>query len=347
MATANLGAAAFVYKGDWALGGGTGGNGAYKRMHVVRHNNSIWVAIVETEEEPTSTSSEWALMQANPTSGENVSFLPSGSISATNVSSAIRELDAEKAPTTHTHTSGNIISSLGYTPVQQGTGVGQLGNAVKIGWSAEGLKATVDGTDLGPIKFKHDEAVLVIDPNFNTIAPGTYHVALNTQGSAPYPSSGILEVFSIGGQVHRVQRYTTWDEFVFTRTMINNVWRPWGQIAHSRVIKTVGGQTLIGEGDIPISGGVGVGQSWQDVTSSRAINVTYTNTTGKPIAVSATILQSHAYAAFAVVGGITIASFNSIGGRVTVLFIVPNNTQYHIDTYNQETTYVDSWFELR
>ena len=65
MATANLGAAAFVYKGNWALGGGTGGNGAYKRMHVVRNNHSIWVAIVETEEEPTSTSSEWALMLEN------------------------------------------------------------------------------------------------------------------------------------------------------------------------------------------------------------------------------------------------------------------------------------------
>ena len=108
MATANLGAAAFVYKGNWTLGGGTGGNGAYKRMHVVRHNNSIWVAIVETEEEPTSTSSEWALMQANLTSGETVSFSPSGNISATNVSSAIRELDTEKSPTNHTHTIPNV-----------------------------------------------------------------------------------------------------------------------------------------------------------------------------------------------------------------------------------------------
>ena len=34
-------------------------------MHVVRNNHSIWVAIVETEEEPTSTSSEWALMMEN------------------------------------------------------------------------------------------------------------------------------------------------------------------------------------------------------------------------------------------------------------------------------------------
>lgn len=43
-------------------------------------------------------------------------------------------------------------NSLGFTPVQQGTGVGQTTNVVKIGWSvAAKLKATVDSTDLGNI----------------------------------------------------------------------------------------------------------------------------------------------------------------------------------------------------
>lgn len=40
-------------------------------------------------------------------------------------------------------------AKLGYTPVQQGTGVGQLNNAVKLGWSASGLKLTIDSTDEG------------------------------------------------------------------------------------------------------------------------------------------------------------------------------------------------------
>lgn len=41
-------------------------------------------------------------------------------------------------------------ASLGFTPVQQGTGIGQFGNAIKLGWSAANkLKATVDTTDLG------------------------------------------------------------------------------------------------------------------------------------------------------------------------------------------------------
>lgn len=43
---------------------------------------------------------------------------------------------------------------LGYTPVQQGTGVGQGVNAVKIGWSGTGLKATIDVTDLGVFAFQ-------------------------------------------------------------------------------------------------------------------------------------------------------------------------------------------------
>jgi hypothetical protein len=40
-------------------------------------------------------------------------------------------------------------TNLGYTPVQQGTGIGQLGNIVKIGWNGSNLKATVDSTDQG------------------------------------------------------------------------------------------------------------------------------------------------------------------------------------------------------
>ncbi|RMR18384.1 Tail fiber protein H [Pseudomonas amygdali pv. ulmi] len=44
-----------------------------------------------------------------------------------------------------------LQTKLGYTPVQQGTGIGQQGNSVKIGWSSSGLKATVDETDLGTL----------------------------------------------------------------------------------------------------------------------------------------------------------------------------------------------------
>ena len=42
---------------------------------------------------------------------------------------------------------------LGFTPVQQGTGVDQLSNAVKIGWSGSALKCTVDSSDQGTFIF--------------------------------------------------------------------------------------------------------------------------------------------------------------------------------------------------
>jgi hypothetical protein len=46
----------------------------------------------------------------------------------------------------------DVITVLGFNPVQQGTGVGQTSNAMKIGWSAGGKpKLTVDTTDVGNI----------------------------------------------------------------------------------------------------------------------------------------------------------------------------------------------------
>jgi hypothetical protein len=44
--------------------------------------------------------------------------------------------------------------TLGYSPVQQGTGIGQIPNTVKIGWSnGSGVKVTVDATDMGSVVF--------------------------------------------------------------------------------------------------------------------------------------------------------------------------------------------------
>lgn len=44
-----------------------------------------------------------------------------------------------------------LQNKLGYTPVQQGTGIGQLQNVIKIGYSDVGLKITVDATDFGTL----------------------------------------------------------------------------------------------------------------------------------------------------------------------------------------------------
>ena len=46
---------------------------------------------------------------------------------------------------------GNYQANLGYTPVHQGGGAYQGANAIYIGWDGGGLRAQVDGTDLGRI----------------------------------------------------------------------------------------------------------------------------------------------------------------------------------------------------
>ena len=48
----------------------------------------------------------------------------------------------------------NIAARLGYNPVQQGTGIGQLGgNIIRIGWGGSRVKVTVDATDMGNMVF--------------------------------------------------------------------------------------------------------------------------------------------------------------------------------------------------
>lgn len=73
---------------------------------------------------------------------------------ATNSTSTTLAATASAVKTAYDLANGKQ-NALGYTPVQQGTGVGQTGNVVKIGWSSGSkLKATVDSTDLGNIAFE-------------------------------------------------------------------------------------------------------------------------------------------------------------------------------------------------
>lgn len=45
---------------------------------------------------------------------------------------------------------------LGFVPIQQGGGIGQNDNSIKIGWSVKGLKVTVDNTDCGEVLLTSD-----------------------------------------------------------------------------------------------------------------------------------------------------------------------------------------------
>lgn len=129
--------------------GGSGSAGAVKK-------NDIWTisvagtlggtpvavrqfirALVDT---PGQTATNWAIGLANTDIDDSIT---DGVIGRAPSQNAVFDALAGKQAT------------LGFTPVQQGTGIGQGSNTVKIGWgsSGSGLKVTVDTTDQGYIPF--------------------------------------------------------------------------------------------------------------------------------------------------------------------------------------------------
>jgi hypothetical protein len=88
-------------------------------------------------------------------------------------------------------------------------------------------------------------------------------------------------------------------------------------------------------------GGVGDGQTWQDVTGSRALSTTYTNSTGKPIMVA--FITTSGTSAVVTVGGVAITEGGAFGSAYGTMFvIVPNGATYSIAAGN-----LQRWSELR
>jgi len=89
------------------------------------------------------------------------------------------------------------------------------------------------------------------------------------------------------------------------------------------------------DGVLQPTASIGVGQTWQNVIGSRSSGTTYTNSTGRPIMVTAAPNIS----GFTVVcAGITLIS---TGNNAGFSFIVPDSTTYSI------TGTINSWVELR
>lgn len=98
----------------------------------------------------------------------------------------------------------------------------------------------------------------------------------------------------------------------------------------------------------------GIGQTWQDMTASRALNTTYTNSTSRPIAVQ--ILFDRAEAnedgVLAVTPGQSLEASRyaaaSSSSLATLLYgVVQPGATYRLNTASGGAAALDSWFELR
>ena len=95
----------------------------------------------------------------------------------------------------------------------------------------------------------------------------------------------------------------------------------------------------------------GLGQTWRDVTASRAMATTYVNTTGRPISVVIAGNQSNLpEMLFLTIGNVLVWGQNIDGENtstnVVVSGIVPHNHSYSVTTDVNNTT-IARWMELR
>lgn len=99
---------------------------------------------------------------------------------------------------------------------------------------------------------------------------------------------------------------------------------------------------------------IGVGQTWQDMTSQRQPDIEYINDTGRPIQVVLTLMiDNDGYANIVIlINDVEMidATISRSGGfpRGSASFIVPNGTSYKVSVLTSSgNVEVDRWAELR
>lgn len=109
-------------------------------------------------------------------------------------------------------------------------------------------------------------------------------------------------------------------------------------------VMTVNADNSVGFPGNVASGVLGAGQTWQDMAASRAMNTTYTNSTGKPIQL---VVNFYAGAATMVVtvNGAAVPSGVSVlnAAYATCHLIIPVGATYSVGGSASFT----SWWELR
>ncbi len=138
----------------------------------------------------------------------------------------------------------------------------------------------------------------------------------------------------------------------------NNVLLGNGTSALQVVAPSTTGNVLTSNGttwtSAAIPGGLGVSQTWTNVSGSRAFSTSYTNSTGKPIVVAIVASQtpggSYLGATIDGVGPIPMGSGYTAGGTYTVsgTVVVPVGATYSVaPQITAGSVSLSAWYELR
>ncbi len=115
-------------------------------------------------------------------------------------------------------------------------------------------------------------------------------------------------------------------------------------IVKANTIENVAGTVSVLVEDIVTTSGIGTGQTWQDVSASRAINTEYTNNTSTPIMVSITATDHNATDYTLTVDSVVVAGTPRY--PVSMSTIVPVGSKYEL-VCSSGLVIVSTWAELR
>lgn len=178
-------------------------------------------------------------------------------------------------------------AALGFTPVQQGTGIGQVTNLVKIGSNGSSrLKATVDNTDFGNMVFDAQlTAINTTNTPAGNIVSATVQAAINELDNAKVPYTKNI---GIGVDLNTIVASGFYRIF---GTPING---PVG-VDDSQLIVSRGADTItqivsaynsnkmyVRSGNPTNVGGAGAYSAWREIYNAGSILGTVSQTAGVP-----------------------------------------------------------------
>lgn len=170
----------------------------------------------------------------------------------------------------------------------------------------------------------------VIMTNANVFSGGgLYHCNSGTPNEPPNNGSG-SSIYCSGDTTFGVQLACSYNNsLIYKRSVSSGVWGSWTQVSTS-------------------DNSIGQGQTWQNMTGSRALSTVYTNTSGKPI-------QVHVSCTSTAVTAIVFSSGQSLIGATQATIgnnissptcIVPNGASYSVSIQAGTASNL-SWMELR
>ena len=160
---------------------------------------------------------------------------------------------------------------------------------------------------------------------------------------------------AIGNATPNTGAFTTLSATAVTATSITGLTTPLSRAQGGTGLSAAGtaNNVLTSDGTNWVSStnqAIGVGQTYQDVTSSRAFATTYTNSTGKPITLNVRCNSNTQVNYSAIVSGVTVNIIKHLASdaitQAVNCLIIPSGSTYSV-TATGGTPLNATWIELR